>query len=314
MLVKIISRKKIGVVVVVLAFVSAAFVMPANAATTRDILFPVEKNSIEKLRWSDTYGAPRSGGRSHKGVDLLGKKMMPIIAVKDSVVTWGHFRNSSGNSLMLQDADGWEYMYVHFNNDTPGTDDASAKCTDVYSAKLCATVQSGGKLARGTKVKAGEIIGYMGDSGNAEGTSPHLHFEIHTPNGVAINPTASVNAARAVSAATPQTEASVARLYRSFFHRKPDEEGKVYWLGKVAEGYSLEEIAEWFAQSPEYQKRYEGKSFEQFLDILYKDVLKRPSDKEGKAYWLGQLEAKKVTRGTIVVYFSESEEMLKRFP
>ncbi len=386
-------RRSIGlfIALVVAASVASTLSPPASANPAQhQILFPVAQEDIDGLRWSDTWGAPRSGGRSHIGVDLLGEKMMKLIAVRDSTVTWGRFDNGRGSIVKLRDSDGWEYQYIHLNNDTPGTDNGRATCEQVLSAKLCGA-RDGTSLKKGTTVLAGELIGYLGDSGNAEWTTPHLHFEIYQPDGRAVNPTPYVDAAierndvasgtesgvdvdsgsedldlekhspEERDAARTDLEANVVdgaekisvrlngrtgaesdvraiadsieaeglaqaiadvaeanpavamidRLYLTFFQRFPDEDGLNYWLNLVGEGANLEDVAEWFAMSDEFQRRYQGRDFGQFLDKLYVDVLNREPDTKGKVYWLGQLETGAVTRGTIVVYFTEGEELVR---
>lgn len=349
---------------------------PADATEVRAITLPIPADQLGKVRWTDTYGAPRGGGRTHIGVDIMGPKMVPVIAARGGVVTWGDFNNAGGNYVRLRDDDGWEYQYIHLNNDTPGTDDGRAACTQAFSAKLCASVGANGRLARGTRVEEGELIGYLGDSGNAESTGAHLHFEIYRPNGTSvqpINPTPSVDAARARLSEAPagpartpapvvppahaapgepgfadhlwfqlhgryptgseragfeaavatdgvwkatarQLEqdsavAAVDRLYQAFFLRQADTGGLRYWLNRRAQGVPLERVAENFAVSHEFQLRYGGRTFESFLDQLYLDVLGRQPDAQGKAYWLGELRSGRVTRGTIVVSFTESTEM-----
>ncbi len=96
----------------------------------------------------------------------------------------------SDNSVRIQGADGWFYAFLHMNNDTWGTDDGAAPVEMVFAAGL----------AVGSTVRAGQFIGFMGDSGNAESTGPHLHFEIRQPadnlwNAQAIDPYASLMAA-----------------------------------------------------------------------------------------------------------------------
>ena len=113
--------------------------------------------------FGDSFGAPRSGGRSHAGVDMMGPYGGPIYAALPGSVSF------SSSSL------GGNQAYVH-----------SAGGTYTFYAHL----QSYAGSSR--SVSAGELIGYIGDTGNATGT-PHLHFEYH-PNGTLVNPTPFVSA------------------------------------------------------------------------------------------------------------------------
>ena len=159
---------------------------PASAEIYGDtMVFPV----IGGANYSDTFGACRSGcSRSHHGVDMKAPKMTLIVAVKDGTVGWMH--NEQGGkccAMALKHDDGWESWYIHMNNDTPGTDDG----------------QGWGfadGIARGVHVKAGQLIGFVGDSGNAENTVSHLHFELHEPDGTVVNPTPHVDAAIKIDA------------------------------------------------------------------------------------------------------------------
>lgn len=148
----------------------------APAAEVRDLTFPVDG----EVTFVDTFGAPRSGGRTHQGIDLMGAKMTPLVAAATGTVTSLRHDSSglSGNSLTITDAEGWRYVYIHLNNDTPGTDDGANLFAHAFVAGL----------ARGSKVTAGQRIAYMGDSGNAEDAGSHLHFELHRPDGTIVNP------------------------------------------------------------------------------------------------------------------------------
>jgi hypothetical protein len=148
----------------------------AVAAAGRPFLFPVEG----AVRFRDDFGAPRSGGRQHKGNDLMGQKLQKLLATRDGVVTFVRRDSSSnsGNMLALRDAEGWEYWYMHINNDTPGTDDGRNPAKWAFAPGI----------GVGSRVVSGQHIAYMGDSGNAEGTAPHLHFELHRPGGEVVNP------------------------------------------------------------------------------------------------------------------------------
>ena len=108
--------------------------------------------------WATTCSAPSSCTRSRRAT---------------GTIAWVHADNTgtAGNMLQLTGDDGWIYWYIHINNDTPGTDDG----------KNPARWRLAPGIHAGSKVKAGQFIAYMGDSGDAEGTQPHLHFEIHTP-------------------------------------------------------------------------------------------------------------------------------------
>ncbi len=155
------------------------------------MVFPVAGGAS----YSDSFGAPRSGGRSHAGQDLMAPKHRPLVAAADGVVTRVRHATTglSGNSLTIRDEEGWSYVYIHLNNDTPGTDDGSNR----YELAFADGIRSG------QRVRAGEVVGYLGDSGNAEDTAPHLHFELHAPDGTIVNAYPSLRAAtpRVLSAA-----------------------------------------------------------------------------------------------------------------
>jgi murein DD-endopeptidase MepM/ murein hydrolase activator NlpD len=115
--------------------------------------------------YGDSWGAPRSGGRSHEGVDMLAPMGTPIYAVVSGSVNFRQNR-LGGNAVSLIGDNGNRYYYAHL---------ASYEGTS-------------------RRVNQGDVIGYNGDTGNATGT-PHLHFEIHPGGGLAVNPTPSVRAA-----------------------------------------------------------------------------------------------------------------------
>ncbi len=146
----------------------------------REIVYPVDG----RVWFQDSWLAPRSGGRRHLGVDMMGDKLTPLLAARAGCITylnWGDPGES--NMLTLTDSQGWQYRYIHLNNDSPGTDDGA------NDYDLAFAVQPG------ECVEAGQTVGFLGDSGNAEETPPHLHFEIRRPDGYWINPFPSVEAA-----------------------------------------------------------------------------------------------------------------------
>jgi peptidoglycan LD-endopeptidase LytH len=116
----------------------------------------------------DSWGAPRSGGRAHKGTDIMNPLGNKVHAIVDGVIS--RFSNSSlgGISLYLRGDDGNEYYYAHL-------------------MRYASTV--------GQRVKAGELIAINGQTGNARFTAPHVHFEVHPGGGTPVNPYPYVKAA-----------------------------------------------------------------------------------------------------------------------
>ncbi len=102
--------------------------------------------------------------------------------------------------------------------------------------------------------------------------------------------------------------APVARLYFADFLRIPDYAGLTYWAGQLRTGTSLAAISEAFAASPEFVSRYGGLDNTQFVTQVYQNVLGRAPDPAGLAYWAGQLNGGTLTRGQLMVGFSESAE------
>ena len=172
----LIRSARLAFAVLLLATTAAACQQPPpSAAPLRSIVFPVGAN----VTYSDSFGAARSGGRSHEGQDLMAPKGTIAVAAVDGTVSWLRHDHGglSGNMLRITDADGWQYVYIHLNNDRPGTDDGANR----YDQAFVDGIRSG------QKVKAGEPIGYVGDSGNAESGGSHLHFELRSPDGAAVN-------------------------------------------------------------------------------------------------------------------------------
>lgn len=152
----------------------------------RRIVFPV----IGSTNYSNDFHAARTG-HLHQGNDVFGKKEQALVAVTDGIVRYVAYPQPSyGYMVSIEDADGYQYWYLHINNDMPGTDDGRGGGMNAYAPGM----------ESGAPVKAGQLIGWMGDSGNAETTPSHLHFELHEPDGDAINPYASLQAARNIPA------------------------------------------------------------------------------------------------------------------
>jgi hypothetical protein len=126
------------------------------------------------------FGSDRDGGsRRHAGVDIVAPKLTPIVAIGDGTISGVH--NTQGDCcwVTIKHDTGWSSAYLHLNNDLEGSDNGGG-------------VGIRPDLFTGRRVVAGEVIGWLGDSGNAEPGIPHLHFELHLPGGTAIDPLASL--------------------------------------------------------------------------------------------------------------------------
>lgn len=151
---------------------------PPTDWPVRPIVFPV----AGPVTYYDDWGACRGGPlcpRRHIGNDLIGQRLQPLLAARDGLVTHLVLNNpTAGWGLVITDADGWDYRYYHVNDDTPGTDDHA----NPVQWRLAPGIKEG------SHVKAGQLVAYLGDSGNAEMSVPHVHFEIHLPDGSPIDP------------------------------------------------------------------------------------------------------------------------------
>lgn len=169
-----------------LALLALASLAPARrgAAAAGDSVYPMVFPLAGDHVLTDSFGDPRGGGRRHAGVDILAEKMVPVLAVADAEVAWVHGeRGGNCCDVALVHDDGWRSRYIHLNNDSPGTDDGRA-------------VGIAPGVVEGASVVAGQVIGWVGDSGNAEATTSHLHFELRRPDGEPVDPHASLLAAK----------------------------------------------------------------------------------------------------------------------
>ena len=108
--------------------------------------------------FSDDWLATRAGGRLHEGIDLFATRGTPAVAIADGTLFRVGWNRLGGWRLWLRDNAGTEYYYAHL---------------DGFATAA----------REGARVAAGTVIGYVGDSGDAKGTSPHVHFEIHPGGG-----------------------------------------------------------------------------------------------------------------------------------
>ncbi len=149
---------------------------PSGVNITRDITFPVGGPSSFR---NDFYDTRDNGTRIHQAIDIPAAKMTPIVSASDGYVVNINIPEASwGYALAVRDYNGYTYSYLHINNDTPGTDDGLGGVEHAYAPGI----------NRGARVTRGQLLGWVGDSGNAEATIPHLHFEMRDPNRNVINP------------------------------------------------------------------------------------------------------------------------------
>lgn len=163
---------------IIIAFAVIGMLFPANlfgqAEQILDIHFPVEG----EVTFSNDFDHPR-GDKLHRATDIFAEKLTPVLAAQDGVITFMPIPEPSwGFGIFMRGNDGYNYHYIHLNNDTPGTDDGEGGPKYAYAHGLKA----------GSRVERGQVIGWLGDSGNAEQTPPHLHFEIEDKQGNRINP------------------------------------------------------------------------------------------------------------------------------
>src|SRR5262245_53015546 len=185
-------RSTVRGVLVILA--AALLAGPAAASllaggVPNPFIFPV----VGPYRYTNDFGDPRPQGR-HEGNDILAPKKSPVVAVEDGKIKFWTTSARAGCMLYLYGASGTTYLYIHLNNDVTMANDNRGKC------------MAGGAywpgLKDGAKVVAGQAIGFVGDSGDADGT-PHLHFEVHPNDGGPVNPFPYLNKATRVLFAAP---------------------------------------------------------------------------------------------------------------
>jgi hypothetical protein len=168
----------------------------AKAATTaqqagKRIIFPV----LGRARYFDDFGARRSQG-PHQGNDIMAPRKALALAAEAGRVKFQITSAAAGCMLYLHGDSGTTYLYIHLNNDLGMTNDNRGRCAP--------GIAFAPGLKSGTRVAAGEPVGFVGDSGDADGIEPHLHFEMHPNDGAAANPFTSLNRAWRLLFAAPR--------------------------------------------------------------------------------------------------------------
>ena len=156
-----------------------------NSGGSSTPAFQMERFPVQGLCFfGDTWHAPRGGGRLHVGTDIIAAEGKLLYAVVDGTISkmyWDQPGALSGNGVRVAQDDGTYFTYLHMQGFAPG-------------------------IEVGTKVKAGDVIGWVGNTGSS--ATPHLHFEIHPGGGAAINPYPYLKAMDDCKNTTPQYQSS----------------------------------------------------------------------------------------------------------
>jgi murein DD-endopeptidase MepM/ murein hydrolase activator NlpD len=151
-----------------------------------DLTFPVADPG-NQVTFIDDFLYLRGGGsRLHAATDVMAPKHRPVHAAVGGTISFAPYPEPSyGWMISINGDDGRRYVYVHLNNDTPvrdangrWLDDDKGGVEHAYAPRIVDAIRTNGH-ARGLRIERGELIGWNGDSGNAKGVAPHLHFEIH---------------------------------------------------------------------------------------------------------------------------------------
>jgi hypothetical protein len=182
-------RRAVPVLVALVVAGIAASAPGATSGVPDPFVFPV----VGPYRYTNDFGDPRPQG-THEGNDVLAPKKSIVVAVEDGKIKFWTTSARAGCMLYLYGISGTTYLYIHLNNDVTMANDNRGKCVP------------GGSywpgLKDGQHVVAGQAIGYLGDSGDADGT-PHLHFEVHPNDGGPTNPYPYLNKATRILFAAP---------------------------------------------------------------------------------------------------------------
>jgi murein DD-endopeptidase MepM/ murein hydrolase activator NlpD len=146
----------------------------ARSTTTTPIVFPV----LGPAHYADDFGQPRAGG-AHQGIDILAAKRSLALAAEGGKIKFWTTSATAGCMLYLYGASGTTYYYIHLNNDLTRNNDNRGTC-------VAGTAYAPG-LKDGSKVVAGQPVGFVGNSGDANGLHAHLHFEVHPAGGKAVD-------------------------------------------------------------------------------------------------------------------------------
>ena len=116
------------------------------------LLIPIQ--GLPKSAIANNWGDPRSGGRSHEGIDIFARRGTPVFSATEGYVRRVGFGELGGNFVYITGKGGIRYYYAHLDSIAQG-------------------------IEIGTRVTSDTVLGFVGNTGNAEGTEPHLHFGMY---------------------------------------------------------------------------------------------------------------------------------------
>jgi len=160
-------RHNAGTISINLARVTREIAMPYRIARISrrpiDRTLPVPVYGIESSDIRDTWGAARADGRVHEGVDIFAERGTPVFSATDGYVMRTNIGSRGGRNVMVIGPGGLMYYYAHLERVAEGVE-------------------------RGTPVTPDDVLGFVGNSGNATQTPPHLHLGIYRERWEAQNP------------------------------------------------------------------------------------------------------------------------------
>ncbi|MGH2931912.1 MAG: M23 family metallopeptidase, partial [Gaiellaceae bacterium] len=177
--------------------------------TGKRLIFPV----LGKFRYGNDYGDRRGQG-VHQGIDIMAPRKSLALAAEPGRVKFHITSSRAGCMLYLNGTSGTTYLYIHLNNDLGMTNDNQGGCKP--------GVAFAPGLKSGMRVAAGEPIGFVGDSGDANGIEPHLHFEVHPNDGASTNPYPYLNRAYRLLFAAPGKADTALWLKGSVLAQQPE--------------------------------------------------------------------------------------------
>jgi peptidoglycan LD-endopeptidase LytH len=123
---------------------------------------PVPVDGVATSRLVDSWGDTRDGGRGHQGIDIFAPRYTPVRSTTDGVLRFKGMRGLGGRIVDILGPGGYRHYYAHLE--------------DFAGQRI------------GDWVRQGEVIGYVGNSGNAAISPTHLHYGIYAPSGEAVDP------------------------------------------------------------------------------------------------------------------------------